>query len=177
MISVSSEIFNPYPFITGIERPDTKSFMSLTEDVASWREILVPNYRRGLDAVTKFLSKAAPLTDLYIYLRDHPLQNPAKAKVHCEHGFIYLRLAVKAYLDKCQHLLGPKVLRRSSSCPLHFPCVDLESKFGNHLGTFNERWPLVTDNLPRSSDSRAALAQFCKKEDQIWRLRLSRALR
>ncbi|KAF8810496.1 hypothetical protein BYT27DRAFT_7186573 [Phlegmacium glaucopus] len=138
------EIFNPYPFIVGIERPDAKLFMSLTEGIASRREILVSEYRKGLNAVTELLLKAAPLTDLYIYLRAHPLQNPAKAKVHCEHGFAFLRLAVKAYMNKCQHL-GPKVLRRSSSCPLYFPCADLESKFWNHLGTFNERWPLVTD--------------------------------
>ncbi|KAF8809797.1 hypothetical protein BYT27DRAFT_7187682, partial [Phlegmacium glaucopus] len=104
------EIFNPYPFITGIEHPDTKLFMSLPEDVASRWEILVPYYREGLDAVSQLLLKAAPLTDLYVYLRDHPLQNPAKAKVYCEHGFTSLRLAVKAYLDKCQHL-RPKVLR------------------------------------------------------------------
>ncbi|KAF8809774.1 hypothetical protein BYT27DRAFT_6516720 [Phlegmacium glaucopus] len=93
------EIFNLYPFITGIERPDAKLFISLPEDLASRREILVPNYRDGLDAVSKLLSKAAPLTDLYIYLRDHSLQNPGKAKVHCEHGFSSLRLAVKSYLD------------------------------------------------------------------------------
>ncbi|KAF8809772.1 hypothetical protein BYT27DRAFT_7187645 [Phlegmacium glaucopus] len=111
------EIFNPYPFITGIERPDANLFMSLTERVAPQRDILVPGCRKGLDAVIKFLSKAAPLTDLYICLRDHPLQNPAKAKVHCEHGFISLRLAVKAYLDKCEHL-HPKVLRRSLSLML-----------------------------------------------------------
>ncbi|KAF8815033.1 hypothetical protein BYT27DRAFT_7201133 [Phlegmacium glaucopus] len=111
------EIFNPYPFTMETERPDAKSFMSLTEDVASQREILVPNYRKGLDAVTEFLLKAAPLTDLYIYLRDHPLHNPAKAKVHCEHGFASLRLAVKAYLDKCHHL-RPKSLRRSLSLML-----------------------------------------------------------
>ncbi|KAF8815007.1 hypothetical protein BYT27DRAFT_7201103 [Phlegmacium glaucopus] len=167
------EIFNPYPFTTGIERPDAK-LLSLTEHVASQREILVPNYRAGLDAVSKLLLKAAPLTDLYICLRDHPLQNPAKAKVHCEHGFASLRLAVKAYLDKCQHL-RPKVLRRSSSCPLYFPCVDLESKFGNHVGTFNKRWPLLTDSLTGSSDSEswAARRQFYKKENQILKLRLS----
>ncbi|KAF8809757.1 hypothetical protein BYT27DRAFT_7187628 [Phlegmacium glaucopus] len=28
------EVFNPYPFITGIEGPDTKLFMSSTEHVA-----------------------------------------------------------------------------------------------------------------------------------------------
>ncbi|KAF8809784.1 hypothetical protein BYT27DRAFT_6516884 [Phlegmacium glaucopus] len=95
-----NEIFNPYPFIMGIERPDAKLFMSLTEDVASRREILVPHYRQGLDAVSNLLLKAAPLTDLYICLRDHPLQNLAKAKVHCEHGFATLRLAVKVYLNK-----------------------------------------------------------------------------
>ncbi|KAF8810404.1 hypothetical protein BYT27DRAFT_7186632, partial [Phlegmacium glaucopus] len=168
------EIFNPYPFTIGIERPDTKLFMSLTEDVASQREILVPHYTKGLDAVTIFLSKATPLTDLYICLRDHPLQNPAKAKVHCEHGFVSLRLAVKVYLDKCQRLLGLKVLRRSSSCPLYFPCMDLESKFGNHLGTFDERWPLVTDSLTASSDPESpAYYQFYEKSSKIWRLRLS----
>jgi hypothetical protein len=98
------------------------------EDFAS-REILIPDYAQGLGAVTILLSKAAPLTDLYFYLRDHPLQNPAKAKVHCEHGFASLRLAVKVYLDvsfyqismlnvfvnfiskKCKHL-APRVLRR-----------------------------------------------------------------
>ncbi|KAF8809224.1 hypothetical protein BYT27DRAFT_7254737 [Phlegmacium glaucopus] len=94
--------------VIGIKRPDAKLFMSLTEDVASQQEILVPYYRQGLDAVTRLLLKAAPLTDLYICLRDHPLQDPAKAKVHCEHGFASLRLAVKAYLDKRQHL-GSKV--------------------------------------------------------------------
>ncbi|KAF8815030.1 hypothetical protein BYT27DRAFT_6854424 [Phlegmacium glaucopus] len=168
------EIFNPYPFTTGIKRPDAK-LLSLTEHIASQREILVSNYRTGLDAVSKLLLKAAPLTDLYICLRDHPLENPAKAKVHCEHGFASLRLAVKSYLDKCQHLLGPKVLRRSSSCALYFPFVDLESKFGNHLGTFNKRWPLVTDSLIGSSDSEswAARRQFYKKENQILQLRLS----
>ncbi|KAF8810394.1 hypothetical protein BYT27DRAFT_7186617 [Phlegmacium glaucopus] len=166
-----NEIFYPYLFITGIERPDAELFMSLTDHVASQREILVPYYRSGLDAVTIFLLKAAPLTDLYICLRDHPLQNPAKAKVHCEHGFASLRLAVKAYLDKCQHLPGPKVLRRSSSCPPYFPCMDLESKFGNHLGTFNERWPLVTDSLTRPSDPESR--QFYGKASLIFQLRLS----
>ncbi|KAF8809769.1 hypothetical protein BYT27DRAFT_7232197 [Phlegmacium glaucopus] len=172
------EIFSPYPFIMGIERPDAKLFMSLTEDVTSRREILVPNYRTGLDAVSKLLLKAAPLTDLYNCLRDHRLQNPAKAKVHCEHGFASLRLAVKAYLDKCQHL-RPKVLRRSSSCPLYFPCVDLEVKFGSHLWTFNERWPLVTDSLTGSNDLEygAARRQFYRKCGQIFGLRQSKALR
>ena len=98
MITVSSEIFNPYPFILGIEQPDANVFMSIPEAVASHREILIPRYREGLDAVIKLLSKAAPLTDLYLYLRDHPLQNPAKAKVHCEYGFCSLTSAVKAYL-------------------------------------------------------------------------------
>ena len=99
MIIVLSEIFNPYPFVLGIERPDAKFFMSITEDVASDRDILVPDYEEGLDAVTTLLSKATPFTDLYAYLRDHPLQNPAKDKVHCEHGFASLRFTVKAYLD------------------------------------------------------------------------------
>ena len=99
LMIVPSEIFNPYPFIVGIERPDAKLFMSITEDIASQRKFLVPSYDRGLHVVTIFLSKAAPLNDLYLYLRDHPLQNPAKAKVHCEHGFASLRLAVKAYLE------------------------------------------------------------------------------
>ncbi|KAF8815723.1 hypothetical protein BYT27DRAFT_7192458 [Phlegmacium glaucopus] len=171
------EIFNPYPFITGIERPDAKLFMSLTGDVASRREILVPNYKNGLDAVSKLLLKAAPLTDLYICVRDHPLQNPAKAKVHCEHGFTSLRLAVKAYLDviclSCGDInltLNNLYITRSSSCPLYFPCMDLESKFGNHLGTFNERWPLVTDSLTRPS----AWRRFHAKMHQILELRLSR---
>ena len=83
----------------GIERPNAKLFMSLTEDVTSRRKVLVPEYREGLDAVSKLLLKAAPLPDLYFHLRDHPLQNPAKAKVHCEHGFSSLRSAVKIYLD------------------------------------------------------------------------------
>jgi hypothetical protein len=96
---VPSEIFNPYPFIVGIERPDAKLFMSITEDMISQRKNFVPLYEHGLNAVTIFLSKAAPLDDLYFYLRDHPLQNPAKAKVHCEHGFASLRLAVKVYLE------------------------------------------------------------------------------
>jgi hypothetical protein len=127
---VSSEIFNPYPFVLGIKRPDAKLFACITEDLISERENLVPSYAEGLLAVTLFLSKAAPLTDLYHYLRDHPLQNPAKAKVHCEHGFASLRLAVKFYLEvsfyrlasfnlgvdlilkKCTHLVIPKVLRR-----------------------------------------------------------------
>ena len=99
MIIASSEIFNPYPFILGIERPDAKLFMSITEDFASQWAILVPNYSDGCRAVITLLSKAAPLTDLHFYLRDHPLQNPAKAKVHCERGFALLRLAVKVYLD------------------------------------------------------------------------------
>ena len=90
VIIVLSEIFNPYPFVLGIERPDAKFFMSITEDVASDRDILVPDYEEGLDAVTTLLSKATPFTDLYAYLRDHPLQNPAKDKVHCEHGFASL---------------------------------------------------------------------------------------
>ena len=99
MITVSSEIFNPYPFISGIERPDVNLYMSIPEAVTSHREIFISQYSEGLDAITTLLYKAAPLTDLYLYLRDHPLQNPAKAKVHCEHGFSPLRLAVKAYLD------------------------------------------------------------------------------
>ena len=136
MIIVSSEVFNPYPFILGIGQPHAQLFFSISEDiVASQREILVQHYREGLDAVIRLLSKAAPLTDLYFYLRDHPLQNPVKAKVHCEHGFASLRLAVKVYLDvscyrmsplnvfidspskKCTHDLQvvPRVLRRSFS--------------------------------------------------------------
>ena len=73
--------------------------MSSSEAMASNRNLLVPDYEDGLAGVTLLLSKAAPLTDLYLYLRDHPLQNPAKAKVHCERGFASLRLAVRAYLD------------------------------------------------------------------------------
>ena len=132
MINVLSEIFNPYPFVAlGIDRPDFALFMSITESIISRRDILVPSYDEGLDAVIKILSKATPLIDLYFYLRDHPLQNPAKFKVHCEHGFGSLSLAVKAYLDvsfyslspliyvlihypwlkKCKHFV-PKVLRR-----------------------------------------------------------------
>jgi hypothetical protein len=108
MIIVSSEIFNPYPFILGIERPDANLFLSVSGDiVASRREILVQYYQEGLDAVIKLLSKAAPLTDLYSYLRDHPLQNPAKAKVHCERGFASLRLAVKVYLDVSCYRMSP----------------------------------------------------------------------
>ena len=100
MIIISSEIFNPYPFVVlGIDRPDSGLFMSIPENILSQRGIVVPGYNRGLDAVIKLLSKAAPLTDFYLYLRDHPLQNPVKAKVHCEHGFGSLRLAVKAYLN------------------------------------------------------------------------------
>ena len=98
-ITISSEIFNPYSFILGIERPDVNLFMSIPEAVTSQREVLIPEYREGLDAVTTILYRTAPLTDLYLYLRDHPLQNPAKAKIHCEHGFGSLRLAVKDYLD------------------------------------------------------------------------------
>ena len=82
MTTVSSEIFNPFPFILGIERPDFNLFMSIPEAVISQREIFIPKYSEGLDAVTTLLYKAAPFTDLYLYLRDHPLQNPAKAKVH-----------------------------------------------------------------------------------------------
>ena len=131
VIILWSEIFNPYPFIVlGFERPDAKLFMYTTENMTSHREVLVPRYTHGLKGVTTLLSKAAPLTDLYIYLRNHPLQNPAKAKVHYEHGFFWLRLAVKDYLDvsffgrsspsnifvhsrskKCKHLV-PKALRR-----------------------------------------------------------------
>jgi len=110
--SNSDGIFNPYPFIVlGIERPDVNSFMSINETVIlHWhREILTPDYSEGLDAVTTLLDKADPLTDLYLYLRDHPLQNPAKAKFHCDHGFGSLRSAVKAYLDRCKRLV-PNVL-------------------------------------------------------------------
>src|ERR1700735_4915725 len=100
MIIISSEIFNPYPFVVlGIDRPDSTLFISITDNIISQRDILVPDYDEGLEAVIKLLSKAAPLTDLYLYLRDHPLQNPVKAKVHCEHGFGSLRFAVRAYLD------------------------------------------------------------------------------
>ena len=109
MIIVSSEIFNPYLFMLGIERPDVKLFMSIPEAVTSHREILILLYRRGLDAVIELLSRAAPLTDLYLYLRDHPLQNSAKAKVHCEHGFGSLRLAVKTYLDVSFYWLSPLI--------------------------------------------------------------------
>ena len=125
---VSSEIFNPYPFILGIKRPDAKLFACITENMISQRETLVPDYALGFYTVTTLFSKAAPLTDLYLYLQDHPLRNPAKAKVHCEHGFALLRWAVKVYLKvslyriaptqsvdlilkKCTHLV-PKVLRR-----------------------------------------------------------------
>ena len=107
IITVSSEIFSPYLFILGIERPGFDLFMSMTEAVTSQREVLIPRYWDGLDAVTKLLSKAAPLTDLYLYLRDHPLQNLAKAKVHCEYGFGALRFAVKAYLDVSFLLIIP----------------------------------------------------------------------
>ena len=73
--------------------------MSITEDMIIQWDTLVPCYYVGLDAVASLLLKAAPLDDLYLYLRDHPLQNPAKAKVHCEHGFAGLRGAVKIYLE------------------------------------------------------------------------------
>jgi len=106
MTSVSSEIFNPYPFIMGIERPDAKLFMSIAENISSQREILIPFYGKGLDAVSILLFKAAPLADLYFCLRDHPLQDPAKAKAHCEHGFASLRLAVKVYLDVSCHRMS-----------------------------------------------------------------------
>ena len=99
MMIVSSEIFDPYPFILGINRPDTKLFMSIPDDMILKRKTLVPKYDEGLVAVAILLWKAAPLTDLYFCLRDHPLQNPAKAKVHFEHGFASLRLSVKVYLD------------------------------------------------------------------------------
>ena len=82
----------------GIKRPDAKLFACIAEDLISQRETLVPWYSAGLDAVACLLSEAAPLTDLCLYLQDHPLQNPAKAKVHCEHGFASLRCAVKVYL-------------------------------------------------------------------------------
>ena len=104
---VSSEIFNPYPFILGIKRPDAKLFACITEDMISQRVTLVPDYARGLYAVTALLSKAAPLTDLYLYLQDHPLQNPAKAKVHCERGFAPLRRAVKFYLKVSLYRIVP----------------------------------------------------------------------
>ena len=97
---LSSEIFNPYPFIVmGFERPDARLFMSTAENMTSHGKMLIPWYPQGLKGVTTLLSKAAPLIDLYLYLRNHPLQNPAKTKVHCEHGFYSLRLAVKDYLD------------------------------------------------------------------------------
>ena len=76
----------------------------------SERENLVPCYHEGLIAVATLLSKAAPLDDLYLYLRDHPLQNPAKAKVHCEHGFAGLRWAVKIYMEVSSYWL---------SCPIY----------------------------------------------------------
>ena len=108
---ISSEIFNPYPFIvSGIERPDAKSFAFITEDMISQRDTLVPSCYAGLDGVATLLSKAAPLDDLYLYLRDHPLQNPAKAKVHCKHGFAKLRWAVKIYLEVSSYWL---------SCPIY----------------------------------------------------------
>ena len=87
---VSSEICNPYPFI--FERLDGKLFGCITKDMISQRVNLVPNHGLGLHAVTIILPRAAPLTDPYFYFRD---QNPAKAKVHREHGFAPLRLAVK----------------------------------------------------------------------------------
>ena len=93
----SSEIFNPYAFV--MERPEAKLFMSITEDISSQREILVPNYQEGIDALSKILLKAAPITDLYFHLRDHPLQNPAKANIHCKDGLASLRSAVEDYLD------------------------------------------------------------------------------
>jgi hypothetical protein len=83
----------------GIKQPDAKLFVCMTEHKVSHRNIPVPAYSEDLEGVITLLSKAAPLTDLYFYLRDHPLQNPAKTKVHCEHGFTSLRLAVKVYLE------------------------------------------------------------------------------
>jgi hypothetical protein len=107
LMTVSSEIFNPYPFILGIKQPNAKLFAYITEDLTSQRVTLVPQYLQGLDAVMTLLSKAAPLTDLYLYLQDHPLQNPAKAKVHCDHGFTSLRLAVKVYLKVSFYRIVP----------------------------------------------------------------------
>ena len=101
-IVITSEIFNPHP-LSGIERPDAKLFMSITGDMISQWDTLVPWYKAGLDAVARLLLKAAPSDDLYNYLRDHPLQNPAKAKVHCDHGFAFLRWAVKIYLKVSLH--------------------------------------------------------------------------
>ena len=74
--------------------------MSITEDMISQWDTLEPcHYYVGLGAVARLLFKAAPLDDLYLYLQNHPLQNPAKAKVHCEHRFAGLRCAVKIYLE------------------------------------------------------------------------------
>ena len=104
---VSSEIFNPYPFIMGIKRPDAKLFACINEDPISLRKTLGPDYQLGIYGVTTLLAKAAPLTDLYFYLQDHPLQNPAKAKVHCERGFAPLRRAVKVYLKVSLYRIVP----------------------------------------------------------------------
>ena len=77
------------------------------------RHTFVPDFDEGLDAVIKLLSKAAPLTDLYLYLRDHP----AKAKFHRESGFISLGLAVKAYLDVSYQLFPLISVFIYYSCP------------------------------------------------------------
>ena len=45
-----------------------------------------------------------------LYRRDHPIQNPAKAKFHCEHGFAGLRWAVQVYLEVSSYRLLLAVL-------------------------------------------------------------------
>jgi hypothetical protein len=65
---VLSEIFNPYPFILGIEQPNAKLFGCIIEDMISQRNILVPWYSEGFEGVTTLLSKAAPSTNLYFYI-------------------------------------------------------------------------------------------------------------
>ena len=75
-----------------------KLFISIHENIISQRHIL----ERGFDvplAVAKLLSKAAPLNDLYSYLRAYSSQYPEHAEVYC----------VEAYLNVSFYRLSPLI--------------------------------------------------------------------
>ena len=80
------------------EKGGAKLFMSINENIISQRHILGRGFD-GARVVAKLLSKAAPLNDLYSYLRAYCSQDPEQAQFYC----------VEAYLNVSFYRLSPLI--------------------------------------------------------------------
>ena len=89
MIIVLSTRWNPSCFIQPIGFNGAKLFMSINENIISQRHILGQGFNDDL-AMAKLLSKAAPLKDLYFYLRTYSskLGDPVRAEVSCVEAYL-----------------------------------------------------------------------------------------